>query len=118
MFRHKATTEELESELDRVKVEDEVLTHKKDIEEKTAVIAQLKKQYGHNWMQTLGVSKLTDLASLRSFLKSANQGMRGVAGRNSMRSTTPDSSDKLKTGAGDTAIGKLSTSFGNKTIKA
>jgi hypothetical protein len=74
--KRRKSVEELEEELDTVKVEDEISSHKAQIAEREAVISQLKKQYGRDWSKTLGVSKLTDTATLKSFLQSANRGMR------------------------------------------
>ena len=119
MFKHKKTTEELEEDLEHVKLEDEALTHTKDMAEKKAVIKQLERDYGPQWKKMLGVSSLTDLSSLRSFLKSANQGMRTMSDRNSASGLSKTGNNpQLKSSAGGTAIGRLSTSFGNRNIKA
>jgi len=74
------TLAELDERLERVQVEGKIVTEEADIEEKKAVIAQLKKQYGSSWTKRLGVSKLTDLTTLKSFLRSANKGMASAAG--------------------------------------
>ena len=71
----KKTIGELEEEKEHLTVEEEVLTKKAEIAEREAVIAQLKKQYGTSWAKTLGISKFTDLATLRSFLVSAKKGL-------------------------------------------
>lgn len=86
-FKKKKTVDELEEERDRLVIEEEVVSKQADIAERKAVIAELKKQYGPNWARTLGISKLTDLSTLRSFLKGAKKGLEGQAsGSNSMRS--------------------------------
>lgn len=69
------SVEELEEELDTVKVENEISSHRAQMAEREAVISQLKKQYGKDWARTLGVSKLTDLSTLKSFLQNANKGL-------------------------------------------
>jgi len=67
--------DELGEEVERLKLEEEVVTHKAQIAEKEAITRELKKKYGPKWMQILGINKLTDLTTLRSFLKTAKQGM-------------------------------------------
>lgn len=76
---HEASLNELDEQLERAKVTGELRSKEADIAEKEAVIAQLKKQYGPNWAKRLGVSKLTDIASLRSFLRGAKEGMKQFA---------------------------------------
>ena len=66
---------ELDERLERMKIQDEIKSKEADIAEKEAVISQLKKQYGPNWAKRLGVGKLTDLTTLRSFLRGAKQGL-------------------------------------------
>ena len=74
-FGKKKDVAELDSDLEKIKLENEIMTHEAEIAEKESIIKELKQKYGRNWMQILGVSKLTDLSTLRSFLKSAKQGM-------------------------------------------
>lgn len=69
------STEELEDDYERVSVESEVLTREKEVAEKEAAIRELKARYGPNWSHLLGINKLTDLTTLRSFLKDAKKGM-------------------------------------------
>lgn len=71
----KKTPEQVEKEIEGVKLEDELLSHEVSVAEKEAVIKQLKEQYGSSWMKTLGVNKLTDLSTLKSFLSGAKKGM-------------------------------------------
>ena len=73
--RHARSEGELEEALERLEVEEEVATKEAEIAEKEAVIAQLKKQHGSDWARILGVNKLTDLSTLRSFLQSAKRSM-------------------------------------------
>ena len=75
LFKGRKSVEDLELEKEHLTIEEEVLTKKAEIAEREAVISQLKKQYGHSWAKTLGVSKFTDLSTLRSFLVSAKQGL-------------------------------------------
>ena len=72
LFRRSLSPEE---RIESLEMESEALSHEKDVVEKRAVIAQLKQQYGPRWRQVLGV-KGFDLATLRSFLVSANGGLR------------------------------------------
>jgi len=67
--------DQLEAEKEHLTVEEEVLTKKAEIAEREAVISELKKKYGHGWAKTLGISRFTDLSTLRSFLVSAKRGL-------------------------------------------
>jgi hypothetical protein len=73
--KKKASLEELEEERDRATIEEEVYSKKAEIAERKAVISELEKKYGKGWAGKLGISKLTDLTTLRSFLKNAKVGM-------------------------------------------
>ena len=73
--KRQRSVEELEEDYERVSIETEVLTKEAESAEKEAVIRELKTRYGPRWMQILGISKLTDLTTLRSFLKDAKKGM-------------------------------------------
>lgn len=75
MFRKKKSTDELEEERDHLIVEEEVVSKTAEIEEKKAVIKELKSKYGSSWAKTLGISKLTNLTTLRTFLVSAKKGL-------------------------------------------
>jgi len=74
-LRGRKSPEVLESEIETLKLEEEVVSKKADIAEREAVIKQLKKQYGPRWMQLLGLNKLTDTSTLKSMLQSAKRGM-------------------------------------------
>jgi hypothetical protein len=63
-----------EERLESMEVENEVLTHQKEMAEKRAVISELKKKYGPGWRKLLGGDM--SLSSLKSFLGSSNAGMR------------------------------------------
>ena len=80
LFDRKKSPEAMEEELEYSKMEAEILTYKSATEERKAVIAQLKKQYGTNWAKRLGISKLLDLQSLKGFLASSKAGLRATAG--------------------------------------
>lgn len=71
----KKSDEGLEKELERLKLETEVEGQRAQLEERKAVIHQLKEHYGPGWKQQLGINKLTDLSTLRSFLTNAKKGM-------------------------------------------
>jgi len=68
----------MEKKLEGLEIEGEVLTAEAENAEKKAIIAQLKKQYGHDWKNVLGLKDLT-LGSLRSVLKSG-KGLKQMAG--------------------------------------
>ncbi len=59
----------------RLEIQEEVATREESIAQREAVVKQLKKQYGPNWMRDLGLNKLTNMDTLRSFLTSAKAGM-------------------------------------------
>jgi hypothetical protein len=80
IFSRRKSPEELEEELDRAELESHVVTKRAEIEERKAVISQLKKEYGGGWQKMLGVSKLTDLSTLKSFLHGAKKGMAKQSG--------------------------------------
>lgn len=74
-LKKQKTISELEEERDRVTIEEETITKQAEITEREAVIRELKSRYGKKWPQILGISKFTDLSSLKSFLVSAKAGM-------------------------------------------
>jgi len=76
----KRTPEELEQKVDSLKAENEVLSHEQSIAEKKAVIRQLKREHGTDWMKVLGLNRMPSLSTLRSFLQSANKGIKGSGG--------------------------------------
>lgn len=80
-LKRKPTVGELDEKLERVQIENEIVSKEAEKAEKEAVIRQLKREYGPNWMKTLGLNKFTDLSTLKSMLKSANQGMHGLANK-------------------------------------
>jgi len=88
-FRGRASLEELEEKRDRVVIEEEIVTKEAEIAERTAVISELKKRYGKGWAKTLGISKFTDLSTLKSFLMSAKKGLEKQSSRGPSRDTSP-----------------------------
>ena len=100
-LKTKKSTDELENELDSLKVESEVASKRSEIAEKEAVVKQLKREYGKNWAQTLGISKLMDVQTLRSFLRGANKGMHHQAGQSAVKQDTGDSLARLRVGFGN-----------------
>ena len=48
------TIDKLEEKLERMKLQSQVMAQAADIEEKKAIIRQLKKKYGRNWRQFFG----------------------------------------------------------------
>ena len=66
---------ELDADLDKVKVEEEIATHEANKAEKEAIIKQLKSQYGFNWKSLLGIKGDADTSTLRSLLKGAKDSM-------------------------------------------
>ena len=128
-FRRKPTVEELEAKVDRSKIEREEVTIEADIEERKAVIAELKQKYGSGWMKILGVNGQSPLSSLRAFLTSARQGMTKEAGRTTGRTgmdlsrlrgeNRDGSTGKLTAGGSQTPIGRVSTgASGSNVVKA
>ena len=77
------SSEEMDEDYERLTVENELLTKEAEKAEKEAAIKELKRQHGPNWMKILGVNKLTDLSTLRSFLKGAKKGMEKQANTSS-----------------------------------
>jgi len=78
--KKKPTMEQLEEERDRAVIEEETYTKKAEIAERQAVISELERKYGKGWWKKLGISKLTDLTTLRSFLKNTKSGMEKESG--------------------------------------
>lgn len=81
LSKKKPTLEQLEEERDRAVIEEETYTKKAEIAERQAVISELEKKYGKSWTKRLGISKLTDLVTLRSFLKGTKTSMEGEANK-------------------------------------
>ena len=87
-----------EERMEKLEMESECLSHERDVAEKRAIIRQLKAQHGPRWKQLLGVKSL-DIATLRSFLVSANGGLRreqGKVGDIHMRGEAPHRGLTLK----------------------
>lgn len=73
--KEEPTIDELEERKERAVLEEEILTKEAESEERRAVISELRKKYGKGWAKRLGLSKLTDISTLRSFLRGSKQGM-------------------------------------------
>ncbi len=58
-----------EKKLAGLEMENEIQGKMSEVEEKKAIIAQLKKQHGSDWKSVLGVKNWVDLSTLRSLLK-------------------------------------------------
>jgi len=76
----KKTPEQLEREVENLRIEGEVVSGQAQVAEKRAVIRQLEQQYGPRWKKILGLGGLPSLETLRSFLHTANTGMQKKAG--------------------------------------
>jgi len=93
----KRSEDQLYEEAARLEIEEEVTSREETIAQREAVIKQLKKQYGPNWMRDLGLNRLTDLGTLRSFLTAAKGSMKqaGVMTHNPALSPLPMKRTKL-----------------------
>ena len=69
------TIEEMQEKNEKLSVREEMATREANIAEREAVVKQLKKQYGRDWASTLGISKFTDMQTLKSFLGGAKNGI-------------------------------------------
>ena len=87
LFNRKKSVEQLQEEGESLTIEEENSSRRANIAEKEAVIRQLKERYGSGWQKTLGVNKLTDLGTLKGFLRSANQGLKNQASHSSGQGT-------------------------------
>lgn len=67
---------ELDLELQEETMKSEISAKRAETAEKEAIIKELKEKYGSGWKKILGVGKLVDLQTLRSFLTNAKSGMR------------------------------------------
>ena len=99
------TVDQLDSDLERVKLEEEINTHRANSVEREMVVKELKKKYGRDWMHILGVDKLTDISTLRSMLVGARKSMESMNKSSKPANFITDTS-RLRS-PGDTAIGKL-----------
>lgn len=77
LFHKEPTVEELEDRRDRLVVEEEVSSREAVVEEKRAIVRELRSRYGSGWKQLLGLSGGLDIQSLRSVLVRANRGLVG-----------------------------------------
>ena len=72
----KKSVDELEEELEHLKLEGEVLSEQASIAERKAIISQLRKQYGTDWKKILGVGSFPSLSTLRGFLKDSRESLK------------------------------------------
>jgi len=71
----KESEDKLWEDASRLEIKEEVVNREARIAEREAVIKQLRKEYGPDWKKTLGIDKLTDTETLKSFLRSARFSM-------------------------------------------
>jgi len=71
----KVSENRLYEEAGKLEIQEEVVNRQSRIAEREAVIKQLKREYGPDWKKTLGLDKLTDVETLKSFLRSAKASM-------------------------------------------
>jgi hypothetical protein len=72
MFRRRSP-EKIEENIEELRLRNEELELKRQIAEKEAIIAELRRRYGPRWRQILGLNDLS-LASLRAVLGRIRQG--------------------------------------------
>lgn len=58
-----------EKKVSMLEIEKDVKQGELEVEERKALIAELKKKYGRDWMKTLGIKNMVDLSTLRSLAK-------------------------------------------------
>jgi hypothetical protein len=118
------TAEEIDQSIEMKKLEREEVTTESEIQERKAVISELKSKYGGGWQRILGINGGSPIATLRSFLSGAKKGMFSEASKVSngskplsggmdlsrLRGSGKDTSSTKLTGSGSgTAIGRVST---------
>ena len=77
--------EDLYATAGKLEIQEEVADRTARVAEKEAIVKELKRKYGPDWKKTLGIDKLTDTETLKSFLSSAKSGM----GKSSMMTFNP-----------------------------
>jgi len=80
----KRTVEELEKHNEGLILEEEVAVREVSIAEKKAAIGELKKRYGSDWKNTLGLKGKLSISDLRHALMSMNQGLKGQYGNSAL----------------------------------
>lgn len=68
-------TDAKEKELEGLEIEVDIADKRKELAEKKAVIAQLRRQYGGDWRKVLGLGASSSISTLKSFLRTANTGL-------------------------------------------
>jgi len=67
--------EDLYARAGKLEIQEEVADREARVAEKEAIVKELRRKYGPDWRKTLGIDKLTDMETLKSFLSSAKTGM-------------------------------------------
>ncbi len=78
LFRRRPPVEKMEQNIDDLRVQNEEAELQAQLEEKKAIIAELKRKYGPGWRRILGINDLS-LANLRNFARTASVGLRSQA---------------------------------------
>lgn len=55
--------------LDRKRLDNEIATQEAEIAQKKAIVAEMKRRYGRNWRNVLGVKGLADLYAIDPTLR-------------------------------------------------
>jgi hypothetical protein len=61
--------ESQEKKVSMLEIQKDVKQGELEVEERKALIADLKRKYGRDWMKTLGIKNMVDLSTLRSLAK-------------------------------------------------
>ncbi len=75
IFSEKETTNQLEEKRDRLIIESDIASKEQDITERQVTIKELKRKYGGNWKNILGLKGHIDLSTLQSFLGGMKKGL-------------------------------------------
>lgn len=67
--RFNKSPEAQEKKISMLEQEKEVAQGQLEVEERKALIAELKRKYGRDWMKILGIKNMVDLSTLRSLAK-------------------------------------------------
>lgn len=66
---------EKEELLERLRVDNEVAQEEVELEQRRALIKQIRREYGRDWKKMLGLSGKVSLQDLRVFLRGCKQGL-------------------------------------------
>ena len=75
LFGKNKTLDQLQEESELLSAKEDVVSKQSLIAEKEAVIRRLKQEHGSSWRSILGVNTLTDLSTLKTFLRSTKTSM-------------------------------------------